>query len=146
MNKFYNGYQIIEVDESLEESVKITYIDLIKSQGYLPVESSSTKPDNSTFVWYEEELTLNESKTAYEVNWKPYYLEILLDSNKILAHPVILANIEQISELFKTDSKLCDWLFKKCTYIRNSEMAAYACDALGMTAEEMEALVLDCMV
>jgi hypothetical protein len=146
MKKFYNGYQIIEVEETLAENVKESYINLLSDQGYFPVNEDKEKPEQSMFVWYEKDYEFDEENKMYNVIWKPYNLEIFINSNKLLSHPEIIKRFEVISEKFNSDQKLKNWLFEKCSYIRDSEMAVYACETLGLSRDEMEATVKDCAI
>lgn len=146
MIKFYNGYQIIEVEETLAENVKESYINLLSNQGYFPVNDVSEKPEQSMFVWYEKDYEFDEENKVYNVIWKPYNLEIFINSNKLLSHPEIIKRFEVISEKFNSDQKLKNWLFEKCSYVRDSEMANYACETLGLSKTEMEAIVKDCAI
>lgn len=146
MKKFYNGYQIIEVEETLVKNVKESYINLLNDQGYFPVNEDKEKPEQSMFVWYEKDFEFNEENKVYNVIWKPYNLEIFINSNKLLSHPEIIKRFEEISEKFNSDQKLKNWLFEKCSYVRDSEMANYACETLQLTRDEMETIVKDCAI
>lgn len=145
MNRYSNGKDIVEVSDDLNDVVKAAYLKIIADGGYLPIVEAGEKTENSQFVWYTESIEFDKDNNVYKSIWTPVFLEILISPTKLMTHPAIVQNMEAISELFKNDPKLSSWLLEKCTYIRGSEMAKYACDALNMTEEQMEAIVLDCI-
>jgi hypothetical protein len=97
---------------------------------------------------------LYEVRLVYELGinqpiaeWQPSsVIASFNNSNKLLSHSEIIKRFEEISEKFNSDQKLKKWLFEKCSYVRNSEMANYACETLQLTRDEIETIVKDCAI
>lgn len=141
--RYYNGENIIEVDESWDESPREAYREIILNGGYLPV-IDSEEPVHTIFAWYRQTFTKSDDESKYIESWEERPVKIRIDINKLLSSPILGESLPNFIEIVKSDPQLSKWLIEECTYLRNSPMAEYACNALGMTAEQMENLVAAC--
>lgn len=141
--RYYNGRNIVEIDESWDESPREAYREIILNDGYLPV-IDDEKPVHTIFAWYKQTFTKSDDGSKYIESWDERPIKIRIDINKLLSHPALADKINAITEIIKNDEKLRRWLVDECVYLRNSPMAEYACTTLGLTVDQLESIVSDC--
>lgn len=142
--RYTNGEDVKIIDDTLTEDAKKAYIEILEQSNFYQINEPADIPANDDFVWYSERYVFNASSNTFDVDFKPYYLEIVLDKSKLLSHPAIASNLKKLTDSFSNDEKMRDWFINRCSYIRNSEMAGYMVEKLGMSVDTFETIAKDC--
>ena len=141
--KYYNGENLIEINEDWEENTREAYREIILSQGYLPVEETP-RPKRNPFENHIQHF--KKTDFSYIETWESHPIPIPLDITKLMTHPALATELPKLIAAIKADEKMSKWLVNECEYLRGSEMAEYACKMLNMTRGQMESIVLSCQL
>lgn len=118
------------------------------AKGMKEVVDAAPRPALSPFMHYVQRIVPEYGDDGdlvrYRRTWKGTAVPVHLSQAKVLANPVVAAKIaDRVSEL-SANKGLVDWWTGNMTYVRGSDTAALAMEALGLTQNEIEQVALAC--
>ena len=141
------GSRIVITDDMPAE-LQAVQRTIAAASGMLSVSGYSDRPAPSRFGIYTEKFTPvadgNGVVTGYTHSWEFRPFRIPLSQEKILTDETVAPILVQLIEQFSGDPELVSWWTSDCAYVRGSAIAARAMQILGLTQEELEAVVLRC--
>lgn len=116
-------------------------IAILAAQGYKPVRESE-RPANTPFIIWSARYT-DYPEYVEEVYW-PSPLIIHLDRAKLIGAAAAGGWLDGAMAYFQSSQAAQDWWANSLNYVEGSPMAEAAMAALGLTLEQVHALVLQC--
>lgn len=114
---------------------------ILIAQGYKPVRESP-RPADTPFVIWSASFALDGSEVAE--TWWSAPLIIHLDREKLIGAATAGGWLDGAIAYFQASQAAQDWWANSLNYVEGSPMAEAAMAALGLTLEQVHALVLQC--
>lgn len=142
-------YQISEISETWDESIKAFQIKALTEAGYLPCEEVGEVSQHSMFggdvVKFEEITNENGNIVSFKLKHEFAPRTLKLSQKKLIEHPALKEKIPFLMQIIDQDEILKDWWINNLKYIRGSAVAKKAIEAFGFTETELEAIVVQCI-
>lgn len=135
------GLMTMSVDPSWDEGVRTNQLAIAVANGYLPLEIVGENLEDD-FVRSVKKVTREDD--VFRLEWIQFPKVIRLDRTKLVNYFVASGAIEAVTGLVLTNEQFADWYANKMTYVRGSADAVAFSLLLGLTQDQLEALVLQC--
>lgn len=140
--------RICEISDALPEDIKQLKLNLLESDGYLPVSESEPMPERSPFVryvpTYVEKLNKSKDVVGYELSYVEQPIPMHLSQDKLLTNDFIKSQLDVMYGVLSNDPDLKDWWLNNMTYVRGSKVALKAMQLFGLTQPQIEEIALAC--
>ena len=135
-----NGWAFAQVYGS--GAVAEAQIAILTAQGYKPVHESPRPADTPFVIW---SAGYSYEGAEIEQTWWSAPLVIHLDRTKLIGAATAGGWLEGAIAYFQSSQAAQDWWANSLNYVEGSPMSEAAMAALGLSLEQVHALVLQCL-
>ena len=143
---FYNPQTktLSKVSGVWPEDVRRTQTDMLIGSGFGEVIGYEPPKSQMPFAIVSERFEDNGNGTYRQVlDETP--LPVKLSQDKLLGHPAVQHRLNELMAGIANDPLLSDWWNNDLRYLRGSPMAERAMRIFGMTQEQIEKIVMECI-